>query len=227
VFAAGTEDMDTLTFQSPVLLRHLTSPLSKKEPILEIHHEQILEGLGIDAEQFVDLCILCGCDYCGTIKGIGPKSALKAIRQHKNIETFLKHLDKKKFPPPDDWLGETPIFVQARELFLKHVTFKAAPGTKKLMDLEDLEVPMKWEDCDEKGLTEFLVDKWGFNADRVKSGIEKLKKSKTMASQQRMDSFFTRVKPPEATNKKRKIPPKKAGGKNAKKIRGNSGFRRK
>jgi len=28
----------------------------------------VLEGLKLTADQFVDLCILCGCDYCGSIK---------------------------------------------------------------------------------------------------------------------------------------------------------------
>ena len=32
---------------------------------------QVLEGLGLTQDQFIDLCILCGCDYCGTIKGAG------------------------------------------------------------------------------------------------------------------------------------------------------------
>lgn len=32
----------------------------------------MLEGLGLTPDQFVDLCILCGCDYCGTIKGTVP-----------------------------------------------------------------------------------------------------------------------------------------------------------
>lgn len=30
---------------------------------------QVLEGLGLTEEQFIDMCILCGCDYCGTIRG--------------------------------------------------------------------------------------------------------------------------------------------------------------
>jgi flap endonuclease-1 len=29
-------------------------------------------------EQFVDLCILCGCDYCDSVRGIGPKKAYVA-----------------------------------------------------------------------------------------------------------------------------------------------------
>lgn len=45
--------------------------------------------------QFIDLCILLGCDYCDSIRGIGPKRAIDLIKQHKNIEEILKHLDSK------------------------------------------------------------------------------------------------------------------------------------
>ena len=37
-------------------------------------------------DQFIDLCILCGCDYVNNIRGIGPVTALKLIIKHKNIE---------------------------------------------------------------------------------------------------------------------------------------------
>ena len=35
--------------------------------------------LDISREQFVDLCILMGCDYVGKIKGIGPKKGIKLV----------------------------------------------------------------------------------------------------------------------------------------------------
>lgn len=31
---------------------------------------QVLEELELTMDQFIDLCILCGCDYCDSIKGI-------------------------------------------------------------------------------------------------------------------------------------------------------------
>lgn len=43
--------------------------------------------------QFIDLCILLGCDYCGTIKGIGPKRAIDLIKQHGSIEEILENID--------------------------------------------------------------------------------------------------------------------------------------
>ena len=54
---------------------------------LSIH--QVIEGLGLTKQQFIDLCIMCGCDYCGTIRGIGPKSALNYIKKHGTIEKAL------------------------------------------------------------------------------------------------------------------------------------------
>lgn len=51
VYAAASEDMDTLCFEAPILLRHLTFSEQRKEPIQEIHLDKALEGLGMDRKQ--------------------------------------------------------------------------------------------------------------------------------------------------------------------------------
>ena len=43
---------------------------------------QVVSGLGITSDQFVDVCILCGCDYAGTIRGIGAVRALQLVQKH-------------------------------------------------------------------------------------------------------------------------------------------------
>jgi flap endonuclease-1 len=58
--------------------------------------------------QFVDLCILLGCDFTSKIKGIGPKTAPKLIRDHKNIETVLAAVGDGKVP--DNFQFEVRIF---------------------------------------------------------------------------------------------------------------------
>ena len=64
VFAAASEDMDTLTFNTPVLLRHLTFSEQRKEPIQEIQLEKVLEGLGFTQDQvcmkLVSMCLVLG-----------------------------------------------------------------------------------------------------------------------------------------------------------------------
>ena len=97
VYGTATEDMDALTFRTPKLIRKLFSQSTNKDknsPVVEIDVEKVLAAMKLSYEQFVDLCILCGCDYCNTIKGVGPKGALKLIREHKTIEASLAHLLK-------------------------------------------------------------------------------------------------------------------------------------
>jgi flap endonuclease-1 len=245
VYAVGTEDMDALTFQAPVLLRKMTFANASKSDIQTMNYNKALEGLGLTQDQFVDLCILLGCDYCDTIRGVGPKTALKLIREHKCIEEILKHLDDKKYGIPDTWIpnnnnkrhkqkkdtsddddgydtnpeeegndnhevgnGEdetaafVPAFVEARKLFKNHEVITEG-------------LNLKWELCQAEELTQFLVEEMGFNADRVKSNIEKLNKAVQASSkpQMRMENFFKpKEKPPSDTIKRKALeePKKKA-----------------
>lgn len=48
----------------------------------QLLHWQVIEELGITTDQFVDVCILCGCDYAGTIRGIGAVRALQLVQKH-------------------------------------------------------------------------------------------------------------------------------------------------
>ena len=42
---------------------------NKGDPILEIDLDKVLEGFEMTYDEFIDLCILCGCDYTGNIQG--------------------------------------------------------------------------------------------------------------------------------------------------------------
>ncbi|KAH9394653.1 Elongation of fatty acids protein 2 [Tyrophagus putrescentiae] len=89
VYAAATEDMDALTFGCPRLVRNLTS--ANNEKVKELLVEKILNGLGLTQEQFIDLSILMGCDYCSNIRGIGGKKGLDLIRKEKfGITEFVE-----------------------------------------------------------------------------------------------------------------------------------------
>lgn len=92
-WAVATEDMDALTFGSPRLLRNLTAAEARKLPVYEIDLQTILQTLELTMSQFVELCILCGCDYAESIRGIGPAGALKLIQKHGDMEQVLKSLE--------------------------------------------------------------------------------------------------------------------------------------
>lgn len=62
------------------------APSSANQPIQEFALDVALQRLGLTQPQFVDLCIMCGCDYASNIRGIGPVRALEAIRKHGSLE---------------------------------------------------------------------------------------------------------------------------------------------
>lgn len=97
VHGISTEDMDSLTFGTPRLIRHLMAPASQKSAVTEFEYAKVLEELNLTPEQFVDLCILCGCDYTDKIPGIGPVRALGLIKKHGSIEKVLESLDPEKY----------------------------------------------------------------------------------------------------------------------------------
>ncbi|GLT45402.1 hypothetical protein SLA2020_192350 [Shorea laevis] len=112
VYAVASEDMDSLTFGAPRFLRHLMDPSSRKVPVMEFEVEKVLEELNLTMDQFIDLCILSGCDYCESIRGIGGQTALKLIRQHGSIENILENINKDRYRIPEDW-----PYQGARQLF--------------------------------------------------------------------------------------------------------------
>ncbi|MCJ1481321.1 Elongation of fatty acids protein 2 [Schaereria dolodes] len=185
VYAAASEDMDTLCFDSPILLRHLTFSEQRKEPIQEIHLDKVLEGLAMDRKQFIDLCILLGCDYVDPIPKIGPNTALKLIRDHGSLEEvvdFIQRDPKKKFTIPDDW-----PYKEARELFF-------SPDVRQA-DHPDCD--FHWNGPETDGLVKFLVEEKGFSEDRVRNGAARLQKNLKTAQQARLEGFFKPVQKSE------------------------------
>ncbi|OBT94723.2 Elongation of fatty acids protein 2 [Pseudogymnoascus verrucosus] len=194
VYAAASEDMDTLCFDSPILIRHLTFSEARKEPIQEIHVDKVLEGLGMDRKQFVDLCILLGCDYLDPIPKVGPNTALKMIREHGSLEKVVEWINnegKNKYTIPEDW-----PYADARELFFN-------PDVRPA---DHAECDFKWEQPDVEGLIKFLVVENAFSEERVRSGIAKLQKNLKSSQQARLEGFFKPIPKTEAEikNLKRK-----------------------
>jgi flap endonuclease-1 len=178
VYAAATEDMDVLTFGTPRVVRNLMAPVSANKDPTEYDLSVALRDLGLTQEQFVDVCILCGCDYAGTLKGVGPTRALALIKELGSIEAVLAVKDaegKPKYPPPEPFPYEA-----ARRLFLQPLVTPAA----------QLDPPPKWTGPDVDGLVSFLCGEKGFSEDRVRKALTRLDAAKAKATQGRLESFF-------------------------------------
>ena len=94
VDAVCTEDMDILTFGANVLVRNISS--FKKTPI-EIKLDSILKKLEITYKEFIDFCILLGCDYCNPLDDLDPNIIYKHFKIYKNAEETLQSLKKSGY----------------------------------------------------------------------------------------------------------------------------------
>lgn len=130
----------------------------------------MLDQFEMTMAEFIDLCIMCGCDYTKTIGGVGPVRAFNLIKEHSTIEKVLEKLEqdaesgkKSKYVIPADFK-----YKESRELFV---------NPEVISDKAELEALLKWNKPDEEGLKAFLVNEKGFTEQKVESGLAKLAKA--------------------------------------------------
>ncbi|WP_458206598.1 flap endonuclease-1 [Haladaptatus sp. NG-SE-30] len=147
----GTEDYDALLFGSPLTLRKLTS---KGDPEL-MDFDATLEEHDITWEQLVDIAILCGTDFNEGISGVGPKTALKSVKEHGDLWAVLE--DRDEYIEYAD---------RIRELFLDpDVTDEYEFDTEMNPDIEAARA--------------YVTEEWDVHADEVERGFERIEESVT------------------------------------------------
>jgi len=146
---AGSEDYDTLLFGAPSTLRQLTS---KGNPEL-MELEATLAELDFSRRELVDAAMLCGTDFNEGVSGIGPKTAVSAVREHGDLWGVLDAED-----------ATIPNAEAVRELFFD------PPVT------DDHDVDLDVEP-DVAAARSYVVDEWGVAADEVERGFERVEES--------------------------------------------------
>lgn len=159
VWATGSQDSDSLLFGSSRLVRNLSITgkrrLPRQETYIEIKPEvieleNVLKTLEITREQLIIIGLLIGTDYNEGIEKVGPKTALKLIKEHKTLDNILTNVE---------WRSE----VSAEEIYN---FFLNPPVTE--------EYEMEWREPNIDRLIEFMVDEHDFARERVEKVIEKL-----------------------------------------------------
>lgn len=196
VYGAATEDADCLTFGTQVLVRNLMAADALKRTILEVNLSRVLEQLNITMTQFIDFCILSGCDYCDTLKGIGPSTAIKLLFQHGSIEKVLENIEKEKIPANFNYTVARDFFIECESVDTSKVHFE-------------------FPDPDFEGLSKFLIEENSFNPERVERYLERLRKAKSKTKQKTLSSFFGAPKV-EIKDSDKFDPSKRRGGAKAK-----------
>ena len=89
VYGCLSDDTDVLANGS---FKFLTCYNFKNDFLIEYDYNLILEKLELTKEQFVDLCILCGCDYTCKINKVAYITAYKLIKEYKSIENIIENI---------------------------------------------------------------------------------------------------------------------------------------
>ena len=159
VWAAASQDYDSLLFGAPRLVRNITITGKRKLPRKEVYIEvvpevvelnQVLSELSITRELLVDIGILIGTDYNPGVKGIGPKTALKLVKEHGSLEKISSKIEE---------VGPDAKLDQIRSIFLKPTVTDA--------------YQLKWKPPDTSGIIDFLCYERDFSEDRVRVALEK------------------------------------------------------
>ena len=138
-----TEDMDTLAFGCPRMIRTcLDKSIKRKDIISIIDLDVVLQGFELTYDEFVDLCILCGCDYCPSIPKVGTVRSYNYIQNYRNIEALIE--SKKCNNIPEEFIQK---YDNSRKLF---------EVFKDKIDLEDL--PMHTSSCNFDKLNDYLIN---------------------------------------------------------------------
>lgn len=162
-FAVASQDYDSILFGAKKLVRNLAISGKRKVPnrntyidiepeILE--HDKVLHETGLTHEQLVDVGILIGTDFNpGGFPGIGPKTAIKLIKENGRLE------DVKKIK---SLLPQVP-YQEIRKIFLN----PEVPNVDKI----------EFGDVNRQEVLDFLCVEKSFSTDRVSSTLDKLQKS--------------------------------------------------
>lgn len=160
-FAGVSEDYDTLLYGILRLVKNLTISGRRKlgaryitvRPKL-INLAENLNNLGIDQGQLIVLAMLVGTDYNpGGVRGIGPKGALKLVKEYSNdFDGLFKQVEwDKQFDFP--WTEA-------------YYLFKRMPISK--------DYKLEWQKINRAKMIELLVEEHDFSEERVSKAVDSL-----------------------------------------------------
>ena len=174
-YASASQDFDSILCGAKRLIRNFTNSGRRKIPNRNtyvdivpeiIETQKTLEALGLTREQLIDVGILIGTDFNPNgFDRIGPKTALKMIKQHSRLEDI---------PQIQEQLQEID-FQQIRKIF----------HNPEVADVDEI----VFKEVDYEGITNYLVKERSFSEDRIQSTLNRLKKALEKKSQN-LDQWF-------------------------------------
>jgi flap endonuclease-1 len=168
-----SQDYDCLLFGSPNLIRNLSVSGKKKVHSKNIYvdifpeiikSELVFKELNITRNKIIWLSMLIGTDFNKKIDGIGPKTALKLVREYDSFEEIIKYLESKNKKIEFD-------YKEVQDIFLNPNVNKNPKIIKGIFNRKKIE--------------EIMINKAGFSAERINSSLDKFIKQKDERDKQK------------------------------------------
>ncbi len=184
VYAAASQDYDTLMFGARRVARNLSFSGRRKLPGKNVYVnvepeivdlDETLRGEGISREQLIWIGLLLGTDFNDGIKGIGPKTAMKIVKASKSIEDVERAATEK------NGSGFSSDVREVFDLFMN-------PEVRK-MGHEEVEKLFGMH-YDTDGIIRFMCKEHGFSEDRIAKVVERIGKSKASSRQKGMGAWL-------------------------------------
>ena len=176
VWAVASQDHDSLLFGAPRMVKNLAitgrRKLPRRDAYIEVEPElvelyKVLQELSVTREQLIDVGILIGTDFNDGVKGIGPKTALKLIRENGRLEKILEK---------DSSITIEPSYNRVREIF-EH------PNVTP-------DYSLKWSEPDEGKIVSFLCGERDFSEDRVRKAVSRMSEASETRATGTLESYF-------------------------------------
>jgi flap endonuclease-1 len=164
---AVSQDYDALLFGAPDLARNITISgrrrLHGRTIVVEperIRLAEVLAGLGLTREELVEVGVLVGTDFNPGLRGVGPKTALKIVREGRFEETVAERMHGFDPEPIRSFFLEPPVTTDYH---------------------------LDWCAPDAEGLRAMLCDEYSFSVERVNAALERIG---VTAGQKTLDQWF-------------------------------------
>jgi 5'-3' exonuclease len=148
VDAVLTEDTDVLAYGANVFLSKIDTI---KDVCVRINYEEMLSALNLSADQFTDLCIMCGCDYNTNVPKVGPETSFKYLLKYKDIDAITEELNIDVSNLNHKRVRD--LFKNYEQIELKSVPFVGKPDIEKL---EEFMTRHNIRVCKEKLIQNFI-----------------------------------------------------------------------
>jgi flap endonuclease-1 len=172
----ASQDYDSLLFGAPKMLRNVTISGRRKRgkiyvdvvpEVIEL--QKTLNETGLNYEQLIDVGILIGTDFNPDgIKGLGPKTALKLIKQYGTLEAALPNIKNATFPVEPNCIRSVFLHPEVTDNY-----------------------KLKWREPDVEGVVDLMVRQKEFLEDRIRKALDKMQQgSKKQKSKRTLETWF-------------------------------------